>query len=324
MARSASSVADVRSSLVRLLVVMVVAGSVLLGVLIWIVVGRALRPVDEMRQTVSAISERDLHRRIDTPGTGDELDRLADTLNDLLAGSTCAVRPRAAVRRRRQPRAAHPDRRRARRCSRRSRPIRPRWSQVRAEALARLSQLQDLVEELLDARQGRRRHVGTAPARPVDLDELVLGQARQLGAHDEPAHRHLARSRADRCAGRDTDLGRVVENLATNAARHARTTVAFSVRQVDGVVEFTVSDDGPGIAAADRARIFERFRTLEDARVAGPRRRRARPVDRVGDRRRAPWLDPRRRRTRRRREVRRPPAGGTDAPRRSAPPDVPG
>jgi signal transduction histidine kinase len=38
------------------------------------------------------------------------------------------------------------------------------------------------------------------------------------------------------------------------------------VRQVDGVVELAVSDDGPGIAAADRGRIFERFTTLDDAR----------------------------------------------------------
>jgi len=66
--------------------------------------------------------------------------------------------------------------------------------------------------------------------------------------------------------GRDTDLGRLVENLATNAARYARTTVAFSVRQADGIVEFTVTDDGPGIAAEDRTKIFERFSTLDDAR----------------------------------------------------------
>jgi signal transduction histidine kinase len=53
--------------------------------------------------------------------------------------------------------------------------------------------------------------------------------------------------------------------------RHAESAVAFSVRQLDGVVELTVSDDGPGIAVDDRARIFERFSTLEDARSPGHR-----------------------------------------------------
>ena len=84
VARSASSVSRVRDTLIRLLIVMLAAGSVLLGILIWVVVGRALRPVDEMRKTVDSISERDLQRRLVDPGTGDELDRLADTLNELL------------------------------------------------------------------------------------------------------------------------------------------------------------------------------------------------------------------------------------------------
>src|SRR5918995_2978799 len=91
VARSSSSVSEVRDSLVRLLIVLLAAGSVFLGFLIWVVVGRALRPVDEMRKTVDAISEKDLDRRVEEPGTGDELDRLADTLNELLKRLDVAV-----------------------------------------------------------------------------------------------------------------------------------------------------------------------------------------------------------------------------------------
>src|SRR5205085_4952282 len=72
--------------------------------------------------------------------------------------------------------------------------------------------------------------------------------------------------------GHDTALARVVENLATNAARHATTTVSCSVREQDDVVELVVWDDGPGIDPTDRERIFERFRTLDDARAFGPGR----------------------------------------------------
>jgi signal transduction histidine kinase len=266
VARSASSVSQVRDTLVRLLIAMLAAGSVLLGILIWVVVGRALRPVDQMRETVEAISERDLQRRLDDPGTGDELDRLADTLNELLE------RLEAALSRERQfvADASHELRTpiAAVRALLETEPTDPASVvRVRAEALARLGQLQDLVEELL-VQAKADAEAPDAPRRPVDLDELVLGQAGQL---DRTTHLRIdtANVSGGQVAGRDTDLARVIENLATNAVRHAATTVTFSVRQVNGVVEFAVSDDGPGIPLADRARIFERFSTLEDARDRG-------------------------------------------------------
>jgi signal transduction histidine kinase len=266
VARSASSVSQVRDTLVRLLILMLAVGSVLLGILIWVVVGRALRPVDQMRKTVEAISERDLQRRLDDPGTGDELDRLADTLNELLE------RLEAALSRERQfvADASHELRTpiAAVRALLETEPTDPASVvRVRAEALARLGQLQDLVEELL-VQAKADAEAPDAPRRPVDLDELVLGQAGQL---DRTTHLRIdtANVSGGQVAGRDTDLARVIENLATNAVRHAATTVTFSVRQVNGVVEFAVSDDGPGIPLADRARIFERFSTLEGARDRG-------------------------------------------------------
>ena len=123
VARSASSVSNVRDLLVRVLIVIVVAGSALLGGLVWIVVGRALRPVDGCAGRSSAISARDLHRRVEAPGTGDELERLAETLNELLERLDVAVnRERQFVadasHELRTPLAA------CARCSRRSRSIR--------------------------------------------------------------------------------------------------------------------------------------------------------------------------------------------------------
>ena len=67
LARSANSVREMRDSLIQLLAVLVVLGSVALGWLIWLVVGRALRPVDRMREAVDSIGERDLHRRVIDP-----------------------------------------------------------------------------------------------------------------------------------------------------------------------------------------------------------------------------------------------------------------
>ncbi len=57
-------------------------------------------------------------------------------------------------------------------------------------------------------------------------------------------------------------VGRVVRNLVENAARHARGVVRVTVS--DGVV--VVEDDGAGIPAGDRERVFERFVRLDEAR----------------------------------------------------------
>jgi signal transduction histidine kinase len=58
----------------------------------------------------------------------------------------------------------------------------------------------------------------------------------------------------------------VFRNLLDNAARHAMAVVEVQSRQQGESVVVTVSDDGPGIAPADRERVFERFVRLDEAR----------------------------------------------------------
>ena len=48
---------------------------VFLGIVVWVVVGRALRPVDAMAREVATMGDRELDARVARPGTGDELDR---------------------------------------------------------------------------------------------------------------------------------------------------------------------------------------------------------------------------------------------------------
>lgn len=59
--------------------------------------------------------------------------------------------------------------------------------------------------------------------------------------------------------GDKTDLERAVQNLLGNADRHAGGARAVSVERRVGAVVVTVEDAGPGVAAEDRERIFERF-----------------------------------------------------------------
>lgn len=262
LARSSHQVGAVHDRLIRLLVALVLIGSVLLGVLIWIVVGRALRPVESMRCTVDGIQDSDLRTRVERPGTGDELDRLAGTLNELLDRLESAVArerrfvadashdlrtPIAAVRALLETKAADPEADAA----------------GRAEALVRVGQLQDLADQLLAL--ARADAVSSAPDSPVDLDDVVLAHARQLARHTG-VRVDTSRVSGGQVAGSDVDLDRLVENLASNAARFARSTVAFSVHQTGDVVELAVDDDGPGVDPGDRSAVFDRFRTLDAAR----------------------------------------------------------
>jgi signal transduction histidine kinase len=58
-----------------------------------------------------------------------------------------------------------------------------------------------------------------------------------------------------------------VHNLLDNACRHARSRVTLTLGASDGIVELVVDDDGPGIAPADRTRIFDRFTRLDEGRA---------------------------------------------------------
>ncbi|MFE0652493.1 sensor histidine kinase [Streptomyces sp. NPDC059534] len=248
------------------LLMVVVAGAT------WMAVGRALAPVAAIRSEVEAISAAELHRRVPLPRGRDEIARLATTMNrmlDRLERAQSAQRrfisdashelrsPVASIRQHAEVALAHPDR--LTDAAARERLVRT----VLAEDL----RIQRLVDDLLllaRADEGALR----PRLRPVDLDDLVLDEARRLrgaapGLRIRTVGVSAARRRAD-----PQGLVRVVRNLGDNAARHARSEVAFDLaEQPDGRVVLGVEDDGPGVPAADRERVFERFVRLDEARA---------------------------------------------------------
>jgi signal transduction histidine kinase len=130
-----------------------------------------------------------------------------------------------------------------------------------------LDRLSALVEDLLLlARSGADSPV---PARlePVEVAPLLAAVA------EEVPGRGGVRVTASEAGGTPAvradaaELRRVLVNLTSNAVRHAATRVVLEARAEDGgEVLLTVTDDGPGIPAAERERVFERFARLDDAR----------------------------------------------------------
>jgi signal transduction histidine kinase len=235
---------------------------VLVGLAAWVLAGRALRPVDEIRAEVAAISATSMHRRVPEPTTDDEVAHLARTMNDMLDRLESASErqrrfvsdashelrsPVASIRATVEVALHHQDQ--------------ADWPVVAGQVLAEDERMEQIVAELLDL--ARLEEDGEPlPDTTVDVDELVMEEVARLRGADV----RTERVSAGRVHGSRGQLARVVRNLLDNAVRHAASTVALSLQQRGATVELAVEDDGPGVAPADRERIFERFTRLEEAR----------------------------------------------------------
>lgn len=135
----------------------------------------------------------------------------------------------------------------------------------RIEALAAVGRLETITDQLLTlTRHGQGTN--TAPMKPVDLDEVLH---EQLAATPFPSEIHVdsGQIHTAQVLGREHDLASLVQNLLSNARRHAVSTIRVTLTEDDRTIDLLVEDDGPGIGPADRARVFERFTRLDQARA---------------------------------------------------------
>jgi signal transduction histidine kinase len=236
---------------------------VLVGGTTWVMVGRALRPVERIRAEVADLSARNLGRRVPEPDTDDEIGRLARTMNAMLERlQRSTERERRFVgdasHELRSPIAAM----RAGLEVSRADAFRA-WMDTDQEMLDEVLRMERLVDDLLLLARTDARPDGRGAA--MDLDDVVLaevGRAREMGTVPVSVEAFApARVRGDAL-----ELGRVVRNLLENAQRHATSMVTVELSVHDGIVALAVSDDGPGIPPEDRERIFERFTRLDEAR----------------------------------------------------------
>jgi len=143
------------------------------------------------------------------------------------------------------------------------------YERVLASSLEEVERLVRLAEDLLLL---SRATAGLEGARTsVDLEPVVMevGQTGVRLAQDAGVTVHVKEATPVTVVGNAGALRRAVLNLVENAVKYtpAHGTVEISLTHDDAWAAIAVTDTGPGINAADAARIFEPFVRLDTART---------------------------------------------------------
>jgi two-component system, OmpR family, sensor kinase len=268
---SGGPVSGARALLRRTLIVLSLAALAVAGMVMLLTTRVALAPLDAMTALARSITSGDRGRRLAPTRTDTELGRTAaafDAMLDELEGAEATARASEARTRRFVADAAHE--------------LRTPIAGVQAVAEAALAPGMSAEErerlQLLLLRESRRAgrlvddllvlarlDAGLELRRePVDLLELARTEAEraQLLAPDQHVE---VRGEPVTVHGDASRLAQVVGNLLDNARRHAGPgTVTVTVSGDPATV--LVTDEGPGVPAADRERIFDRLVRLDEAR----------------------------------------------------------
>jgi len=225
-------------------------------------VGRSMRPVEAIRAKVAGIGARELTERVPVPAARDEVASLAETMNQMLdrleaaqhsqrrfvADASHELRsPIATLRASAEVTLAHPEHN----------------ADVAETFLVETQRLERLVNDLLLLARADER--GLQPdRREVDLDDLLTAEQSRIRATSDLSV--TARITAVRVLGEAHQLAQALRNLVDNAARNATTSVGLALHRDGDNAVIEIADDGPGIPATQRRRVFDRFVRLDESR----------------------------------------------------------
>lgn len=237
---------------------------IVVGVASWILVGRALQPVEVIRGQVSQIDAHRLADRVAVPPTKDAIAALATTMNvmlDRLEASDRAQRsfvsdashelrsPLATVITAAEVSVADPSG--------------ALWEQRVETVLVESNRMRFLVENLMTLAKADSHDLDLL-AVDVDLDDVVETETQQL--RNRSSHQVWSTAPPVRVLGDPRRLAQVIRNLLENADRHALSTIEVSLTADDTAVILRVDNDGDAIEDAMLERVFERFVRLDDSR----------------------------------------------------------
>ncbi len=234
---------------------------------------RALAPVDQITRTARTISAQNLSSRLVVPHTGDELQRLSETLNGMLdrleaafkkitqftADASHELRTPIAVMRTR----AELSLRKARSAD--------EYRDVIAEVLAELEKTSGLIEQLMFL---ARADSGTetphfAATNVSDVLREACHQGSALAEAKQIAFEEKISTDSLWIQGDASSLRRLFLILIDNAVKYtpASGQIEVSLQRNDGFAIAEVRDTGIGIAEADLPNVFERFYRADKART---------------------------------------------------------
>lgn len=247
------------------------AGVVILGVAGGFALSRDVhRRLAAISGTAEAIIDGDLSRRVPVRGSGDDLDRLAETINRMLDRITTLMESLRQV----SNDVAHDLRTPLTRLRQRLEAGLAREAE-RGEAIeGALGDLDTILEtfaallRIAQVEGGARR----AAFRATDLAQLAGTVVDAFAPSAEDARQTL-RLEGEPALTIDGDpelLTQMLVNLVENALRHAGegASIRVGVGRVQGAPVLWVADDGPGVPAAEREKLFDRFYRLEHSRSA--------------------------------------------------------
>jgi signal transduction histidine kinase len=232
-----------------------------------------LRRVDAIARTAEAIIDGDLGRRMPMRGTGDDLDRLASTLNRMLDRIGVLMESLRQV----SSDVAHDLRTPLSRLYQRLEDARAHarsMAEYESAIDAALSEAEGLLETF-SALLRIAQVEGASPRagfRDVDLTAVAetVSDAYRLDAEDAGHQLTATISPGITVSGDQELLTQALANLVENALRHTPLGTRIGVRLTgssEADVTLSVEDDGPGVAAIDLPRLTDRFYRGERSRT---------------------------------------------------------
>jgi signal transduction histidine kinase len=232
----------------------------------FVIARRVLRRIDGMTDRAGEIMAGNLAQRLPVRGGHDELDRLATSLNAMLARIEDLLKGMREV----SDNIAHDLNSSEEALRTAATPEQYR------HALERTIEESDALIRTFDALLLIARAEAGSGAdafRPVDLAGLATGMAElyEPVAEENGLALHVHAREAPPVSGNRELLGQVITNLIENAIKYGRPAegageIRIALDAADGEARLSVSDRGPGIPPHQHARAVERFVRLDDSR----------------------------------------------------------
>ena len=237
----------------------------------FVLVRRALKPVDNLSQKAAAITQHSLSERLPVVRTGDELERLSVSLNlmisrledainsskQFVADASHELRTPLAVLRGELENLAQDAQ------------LKSQTRETLGSSLEEVDRLAEIVEGLLAL---SRLDTGEARAEWVrfDLAALVATTADQMSLLAEDKHITVVCDSSERVMieGDQARLKQVVVNLLDNAIKYTPNggRIKLKITQEEGNAVLDVADDGIGIPPEALPHVFKRFFRVDGSR----------------------------------------------------------